>query len=143
MGSYGIGSGRLLACIAEEHNDEHGLIWPITVAPYHVHLIALRGGEEEADKLYAALLAADLEVLYDERDDSPGVKFNDADLIGIPIRLTVSKRSLGDGGVELKLRKAESKDIIALDDIVAKVQSIKVDLEKEVADQVVEMPFDG
>jgi len=143
MGSYGIGSGRLLACIAEEHNDEHGLIWPITVAPYHVHLIALRGGEEEADKLYAALLAADLEVLYDERDDSPGVKFNDADLIGIPIRLTVSKRSLGDGGVELKLRKAESKDIIALDDIVAKVQSIKVDLEKEVADQVVEMPFDA
>lgn len=143
MGSYGIGSGRLLACIAEEHNDEHGLIWPITVAPYHVHLIALRGGEEEADKLYAALLAADLEVLYDERDDSPGVKFNDADLIGIPIRLTVSKRSLGDGGVELKLRKADDKEIIALDDIVAKVQSIKVDLEKEVADQVVEMPFDG
>ncbi|MCH7663239.1 MAG: proline--tRNA ligase [Chloroflexi bacterium] len=142
MGSYGIGSGRLLACIAEEHNDEHGLIWPITVAPYHVHLIALRGGEEEADKLYNDLQAAGLEVLYDERDDSPGVKFNDADLIGNPIRLTVSKRSLGDGGIELKLRKADDKEIIALDDIVAKVQSIKADLEKEVAGQVVEVPFD-
>ncbi|MDH5507512.1 MAG: proline--tRNA ligase, partial [Anaerolineae bacterium] len=104
MGSYGIGSGRLLACIAEEHNDEHGLSWPITVAPFHIHLVSLRGGEESADQLYAELLTHGLEVLYDERDDSPGVKFNDADLFGIPIRLTVSKRSLEQGGVELKLR---------------------------------------
>ncbi len=82
MGSYGIGSGRLLACITEEHHDENGIIWPITVAPYHVHLIALKGVADEADEIYNSLQAAGLEVLYDDRNETPGVKFNDADLIG-------------------------------------------------------------
>jgi prolyl-tRNA synthetase len=105
MGSYGIGSGRLLASIAEEYHDDYGLIWPITVAPYHVHLVALRKGEIEAEKLYEELLDEGVEVLFDDRDETPGVKFNDADLIGIPIRVTVSKRSLDQNGVEIKLRK--------------------------------------
>ncbi len=103
MGSYGIGVGRLLACVAEEHHDEHGLIWPISIAPYQVQLVLLRGkgspqAGEIANKLYADLQDAGVEVLYDDRDDSPGVKFNDADLIGLPIRVTVSERGTSPGG---------------------------------------------
>ena len=99
MGSYGIGSGRLLACIAEEHHDENGIIWPITVAPYSVHLLSLPGksGESEvislADRLYTELRAKGIDVIYDDRQESAGVKFADADLLGMPIRLTVSERS--------------------------------------------------
>ena len=89
MGSYGIGVGRLMACIAEEHNDEYGLIWPITVAPFQVHLTFLSDKKdpsvaERGETLYAALVKAGIEVLFDDRPDSPGVKFADADLIGIP-----------------------------------------------------------
>lgn len=143
MGSYGIGSGRLLACIAEEHHDEGGLVWPISVAPYHVHLVALRGGEDKADALYADLRAKGVEVLYDERDESPGVKFNDADLIGLPIRVTVSKRSLDEGGVEMKLRNAEERTIVNWDDAVAEVLAAKQRLEAELQAAVVEVPYDG
>lgn len=106
MGSYGIGIGRLLACIAEAHHDGQGLAWPIAVAPFAVHLIALRGGESAADDLYAALVAGGIDVLYDDRDERPGVKFADADLIGAPIRATVGERSLAAGGVELRARTA-------------------------------------
>ena len=100
MGSYGIGSGRLVASIAEEHNDDWGLIWPITVSPYHVHLIMLPGKnddgliEKTATQLYLDLQAKGVEVLFDDRSDSPGVKFNDADLIGLPIRVTVGDREV-------------------------------------------------
>jgi prolyl-tRNA synthetase len=142
MGSYGIGSGRLLASIAEENRDEQGLIWPISTAPYHVHLLSLRGGEQEADALYAELKIAGLEVLYDDREESPGVKFNDADLIGIPIRVTVSERSLKAGGAELKLRKAEDKQVAALKDLVETVGRLKAELEVEIAATVVEEAFE-
>lgn len=123
MGCYGIGITRLLACIAEHYHDEQGLVWPVTVAPYPVHLVALAGGSAEsvratADGLYQQLQAAGMEVLYDDRDESPGVKFNDADLIGLPIRLTVSKRSLGQEGVEVKLRHAPERTVVPLADIV-------------------------
>src|SRR5690606_24402533 len=118
MGSYGIGSGRMLACIAEEHHDEKGLIWPITTAPYEVHLVSLRGGEAIAAQLYEDLRAAGLDVLFDDRDESPGVKFNDADLIGLPIRLTVSERSLQAGGVEFKLRRDADRSIVPQDQAV-------------------------
>lgn len=119
MGSYGIGVGRLLACAAEEHHDAQGLIWPISIAPYQVHLVALRGGEEAAARLYEDLQQAGLEVLFDDRDERPGVKFNDADLIGIPLRLTVSQRSLEAGGVEFKGRASEERELIARDAVVA------------------------
>jgi len=142
MGSYGIGSGRLLASIAEEHHDEHGLIWPITVAPYHVYLVALKGGEEAANRLYQELSAAGIEVLYDDRDETPGVKFNDADLIGIPIRVTVSERSLKAQGVELKLRHEQERQTIPLDQAVEKVRQVIADLEAEIAKKVVEVPFE-
>jgi prolyl-tRNA synthetase len=148
MGSYGIGVGRLLACVAEEHHDDHGLIWPVTVAPYQVHLVLLRGkgtpqAEETADKLYAGLQAAWVEVLYDDRDESPGVKFNDADLIGLPIRLTVSERALAQGGVEMKLRSQTEKVIIPLDEMAARIRSELTALEAEIASKVLPVEYNG
>ena len=98
MGSYGIGLGRLLACIAEQHHDEHGLCWPVAVAPYPIHLVSLGNREsqvgETANQVYSTLLDNGLEPLFDDRPESAGVKFMDADLIGLPLRLTVSERSL-------------------------------------------------
>ncbi|MFW6247625.1 MAG: proline--tRNA ligase [bacterium] len=118
MGSYGIGVGRLLAGVAEEHHDENGMIWPASVAPYSVHLVALKGGEEEADALYAELESAGIDVLYDDRGERPGVMFNDADLLGFPIRLTVSKRSLAEGGVETKLRTEADRSAVPRGEVV-------------------------
>ena len=105
MGSYGIGVGRLLACVAEEHHDEQGLTWPVTVAPFDVYVVALRGGEDGAAQLALELAEQGLDVLLDDRDERPGVKFNDADLIGVPIRMTVSARTVADGQAEMKLRR--------------------------------------
>jgi prolyl-tRNA synthetase len=141
MGSYGIGVGRLLACVAEEYNDEYGLIWPITVAPYHVYLVALQGGAEEAERLYAELQSAGIEVLYDDRDERAGVKFNDADLIGVPIRLTVSKRSLEAGGIELKLRRSSERTTIPRDEIISRLKSQIQALEAEIAERTVAVDY--
>jgi prolyl-tRNA synthetase len=116
MGSYGIGVGRLLACIAEEHHDEQGLCWPSSVAPFAVHLVSLGAADTapgiEAGRLYQELRDQGVDVLFDDREESPGVKFADADLVGIPIRVTVSTRSLKAGGVEMKYRAAPEKTII-------------------------------
>lgn len=121
MGAYGIGLGRLLACIAEQHHDEHGLRLPVSMAPYEVCLVAIAGGDEavrrQADAVYAALRAAGTDVLYDDRDVSSGVKFNDADLIGIPLRATLGARSLRAGGVELKRRDRDERQIAAIDTV--------------------------
>jgi len=123
MGSYGIGAGRLLACIVEAHHDDKGLIWPMSVAPYQVYLIQMPGAEAEAEALYAALNDAGIEVLFDDRDETAGVKFNDADLLGIPIRLTLGKRSLKEGGVEFKRRDHDEKEIVPLADVVAHIRA--------------------
>lgn len=141
MGSYGIGSGRLLQSVAEEYNDGDGLIWPITISPYHVHLIALRGGEELAEQLYVDLKAEGLEVLFDDRDETPGVKFNDADLIGIPIRLTVSQRTVKEKSLEVKLRRSTEKQIVLIKDAVNHIKIMKAELEEEIEKKVVEVPF--
>ena len=127
MGSYGIGVGRLLACIAEEHHDEDGLIWPISVAPYHVHIVAAEKGEV-ADGIYRGLVSAGVEVLYDDRSESLGAKFKDADLIGAPIRLTVTPRSLKSGGVEIQVRANTDRSIVSTDDVVSVVQRKIADL---------------
>ncbi len=140
MGSYGIGSGRLLACVAEEHHDDKGLIWPIAVAPYQAHLVAL-GEVEAADRVYAALLQAGIEVLYDDRSESPGVKFADADLIGIPIRLTVSTKSLKSGGVEMKRRDRQEKEIVPEANLIARVRTELERMFDEIRAKVVEVPF--
>ena len=109
MGCYGIGVDRILAAAVEAHHDEDGIVWPATLAPYDVHLVALGASRdaavaEEADALFEELRAAGLDVLYDDRDESPGVKFADADLIGLPLRLTVSSRNRREGVVELRRR---------------------------------------
>jgi prolyl-tRNA synthetase len=123
MGSYGIGVGRLLACIAEEHHDERGLQLPVAIAPYPVHLTVLRGADcmAEADDVYATLEKAGIGVLFDDRSERPGVQFADADLIGLPIRLTVSDRSLKAGGIELKRRDGDQARVVAKDALVAEV----------------------
>lgn len=143
MGSYGIGVGRLLACVAEEHRDEYGLIWPISVAPYQVHLVALQGGEEAADRLYADLQSAGVEVLYDDREERAGVKFNDADLMGMPIRLTVGKRSLAAGGIELKLRRDPERTIVPSEQILSQAVRKIGDLQAEIIDRVVAVPYNA
>ncbi len=147
MGSYGIGSGRLLACVAEEHHDDFGLIWPITVAPYHVHLVVLGSKEGSdtrlaADQLYGDLLAENIEVLYDDRDESPGVKFNDADLIGLPIRLTISERTLKQGNVEFKRRDSKEKELIPRSDVITHVKNEIQALKAAIQAQVVQVSFD-
>ncbi len=135
MGSYGIGVGRLLSCIAEAHHDEKGLCWPASVAPYPVHLVLLAGkpkpGQEKeegpaqqtAEAVYTRLCQAGLEPMYDDRSESAGIKFNDADLIGLPLRITIGERSLQQGGVELKRRSQEAKEIVPLDQLVERLRA--------------------
>ncbi len=128
MGCYGIGIGRLMSSVVEVHHDEFGICWPRSVAPFQVHLVSLASGQPElesvVEQLYGELQAAGIETLYDDRDGSPGVKFNDADLIGCPLRVTISKRSLKNGGAELKLRTSDSKEITPLANAVGFVRAI-------------------
>lgn len=115
-GSYGIGVGRAVQTIIETHHDDKGILWPIAVAPYQVHVIALPSNDETvrtaADSLARDLEHAGLEVVYDDREESAGVKFADADLIGIPFRATVSKRTLKEDQVELKSRRASEAELV-------------------------------
>ena len=104
MGSYGIGPGRVIAAIVEQHHDKQGIAWPRAVAPYDVHVVALPGVEEQADQATSALDAAGLSVLLDDRDARAGEKFADADLIGLPIRVTVGKKTVDDGAVDVRDR---------------------------------------
>ncbi len=125
MGSYGIGVGRLLACVAEEHHDDKGLIWPASIAPYPVHMVVLPGKTMDiapvVDDLEKALRLTGIECLVDDRPDSAGVKFNDADLIGLPLRVTVSERAYKNGGFELKLRSGGESWIVPVDEAVAAI----------------------
>jgi prolyl-tRNA synthetase len=108
MGCYGIGINRTMAAIVEQHNDDKGIIWPLPVAPFSVHLIALGKSDEEikeTDAIYDMLCAKGLDVLYDDRASSPGFKFADADLIGIPVRVTIGKNYFKTGEAEVKMRK--------------------------------------
>ncbi|MBX3010689.1 MAG: proline--tRNA ligase [Caldilineaceae bacterium] len=129
MGSYGIGSGRLLACVIERHHDDQGICWPISIAPYQVMLVSLateRTPEVNAaaEQLYQQLQAAGVEVLYDDRDERAGVKFNDADLLGIPLRLTVGGKGLKNGIVEYRVRRTGNNGEIALDQLIAGVHDL-------------------
>lgn len=139
MGSYGIGVGRLLACIAEEYHDEGGLIWPVSVAPYPVHLVCLPSKDGSAEKaaqmLYQQMVEAGLEPLYDDRDERAGVKFNDADLIGLPLRVTVSQRSLQVGGYEFKRRDQEERQIIPIENAIAAISAMLHEIEQEILDR--------
>lgn len=118
MGCYGIGVSRVMAAIIEQNNDENGLIWPIPVAPYHVHIIPTKVKDEEqmaiAENLYNRLQAQGIDVLLDDRDEKPGVKFKDSDLIGLPIRVTIGKRA-NEGIVEFKVRRTGEASEIAIE----------------------------
>jgi prolyl-tRNA synthetase len=126
MGCYGIGLGRLLGCVAQEHHDQMGLRLPVTIAPYHVHLCLLDRAEspagEVAERIYRELWASGVEVLLDDRDERAGVKFADADLIGLPLRLTLGQRSLAAGTAELRERATGSTTTVPLNEIVTAVQ---------------------
>lgn len=119
MGSYGIGVSRLVGAIIEAHHDEAGMIWPKAVAPFHVALINLKPSDAKvslyAESLYNQLQAAGLEVLYDDRDERPGVKFADMDLIGIPYHIVVGPKSLESEDLEIKIRSTGEKRMMSLD----------------------------
>jgi prolyl-tRNA synthetase len=122
MGCYGIGVSRILSAIVEEHHDDGGISWPASVAPYQVHIVVLPGrGDtaaavvEAADALYAGLRTRGVDVLLDDRDASPGVKFADADLLGMPVQITVGAKGVGRGVVERKVRATGERDELALD----------------------------
>jgi prolyl-tRNA synthetase len=128
MGSYGIGLGRAMACIVEAHHDEKGIAWPVAVAPYRLHLVSIGGQKAPdvataADGLYQRLTDAGVEVLYDDRDESPGVKFTDAELLGMPTIATVSPRSLAAGGAEVTDRASGERGIRPIDDLVAELSA--------------------
>ena len=128
MGCYGIGVTRTLAAIVEQHHDENGIIWPMSVAPYHV-IITLVKPDDEAQKevaehIHEALENAGIEVLLDDRNERPGVKFKDADLLGIPIRITVGKRA-GEGFVEYKLRReADKQELIFEEAVIRAIETV-------------------
>ena len=128
MGCYGIGIGRLLACVAEEYNDEGGLKMPISVAPYQVHLVSLIKDTELADSIYDKLIAEGIEVLYDDRKESAGVKFADADLIGVPLRITLGNKSIKEGKVEVRIRSNGEVTSYSLDTMI---DDIKREIAKE------------
>jgi prolyl-tRNA synthetase len=125
MGCYGLGIGRTVAAAIEQNHDEDGIIWPLPLAPFEVMVNALNPKDEAvsaaAEKLYQDLLAAGVDVLYDDRDERPGVKFKDADLIGVPIRVVVGGRSLANGVVEVSHRREKERHEIAPDDVVGRV----------------------
>lgn len=127
MGSYGIGVGRSAATAVEQYHDDKGIKWPISIAPFHVSLLSIGKDVdviEATDALYTALTAAGIEVLYDDRNERPGVKFNDADLIGNPIRLSISRKTLDANEVELKLRSDDQSVNVPLDGIVGHIREL-------------------
>jgi len=126
MGSYGIGTERLLAAVVDANHDEAGIVWPRSLAPYDVHMVAIQPDKpdvrEVAERLYEELGDSGIPVLYDDRDETPGVKFNDADLLGMPLRVTVSPRNLEKGVVELKGRTDAESRTAAIEDAVGAVR---------------------
>ena len=127
MGSYGIGLGRNVACVVEAHHDEKGIVWPDEVAPYAAHLVTIGGAREArvveiADRLHDIASAAGSEILYDDREESPGVKFTDAELLGMPWIITVSPRSLAAGGVELTRRETGERTSVSVEAIEAQLR---------------------
>lgn len=128
MGCYGIGLGRLLAAVVEQHHDDHGIVWPAVIAPYQVYLCGIGLDSPEvlaaATKLEQELRAAGLEVLFDDRAEAPGVKFNDADLIGLPVRVVVSPRTLKAAAAEVRARGWKQAENVPSEQVVARVKAM-------------------
>jgi prolyl-tRNA synthetase len=127
MGCYGIGVGRAMASVIEYSNDAYGPVWPMSIAPWQAQICAIdpnRGDGEvgkEAEKLYNALRAQGVDVLYDDRGEKPGFMFSDADLLGIPLRVVISPKTLADGEVEFRFRNCRDSVRVKLDEIAAKI----------------------
>ena len=124
MGSYGIGIGRNVACIVEAHHDDKGIVWPAEVAPYTAHLVSIGAGKEPrvsevAERIHGFSIATGREILWDDREESPGVKFTDAELLGMPWILTVSPRSLAAGGVEVTERATGERSVRSIEEVEA------------------------
>jgi prolyl-tRNA synthetase len=117
MGSYGIGPARVMASIVEQRHDENGILWPASVAPYDAHVVVLAGAEEIGERAAEALSAAGKDVLIDDRDQRPGEKFADADLIGVPVRVTAGKKSLEDGAVDVRDRATGEERRVSIADL--------------------------
>jgi prolyl-tRNA synthetase len=127
MGCYGIGVGRTAAAAIEQNHDDKGIIWPFPIAPFHVHLLPVSQSEKTAEataQLYTALLDAGFEVLWDDREERAGVKFNDADLIGAPFQVVAGDKGLADGVVEVKIRRSGAKSRITPSDLVAHLRNL-------------------
>ncbi len=127
MGCYGIGINRTMAAVVEQHNDDKGIIWPVSLAPFDVHLVGLGKGDDDVkatDDIYDLLTGNGFEVLYDDRKASPGVKFADADLIGLPVRITIGKTYFQTGDAEVKLRKGGEMIKVKKDALVDKVKEL-------------------
>lgn len=132
MGCYGIGIGRTVAACIEQNYDENGIVWPMPLAPYQVIITPVNINEVEimktAESIYAAMLNCGIEVILDDRDERAGVKFKDADLIGIPIRIIVGQKNLAQGNIELKIRKTGENRLYPLPKIV---QEVKILIDQE------------
>ena len=128
MGCYGVGVSRSLAAVVEQHNDEHGIVWPVSVAPYEVAVIPLDPKKEECanvcDQIVEGLCAEGIEVVVDDRDERPGFKFADNDLMGFPYQVVLGKRGLKNGTVELKDRATGEREDVAIDEVVAKIAEL-------------------
>jgi len=121
LGSYGIGISRVMGVIAEKMSDEKGLVWPENIAPYKVYLVSIGEVTEQANELYDTLEAAGVTVLFDDRDERPGAKFADAELIGLPYRVTISDRSLAEGKVEFSRRSGGDLELLTPEELLAKI----------------------
>jgi len=142
IGSAWMDLERILAGVAETNNDDYGLIWPISLSPYQVHLIVLPSKNSDqplefAENLYQELQRARIEVLFDDRKESPGVKFNDADLLGIPLRITVAEKSLSQGQVEFKIRDDKEKKYVPMEDVLPQTMHTLLRLERAIAQLLV------
>ena len=133
MGSYGIGPARIAAAAIEQHHDRDGAIWPVNIAPFQVHLLTVNVKDpamrELGEQLYRALNGAGVEVLYDDRDERPGVKFKDADLVGIPYRVTVGSRTIQEGQVEIRNRRSKQDSFVPVAETVARIQALLLQTE--------------
>jgi prolyl-tRNA synthetase len=128
MGCYGLGIGRTVAAAIEQNHDGDGIVWPVPLAPFAVLLVALNPDDEKvravAEEIYAKLGERGVDVLFDDRDERPGVKFKDADLIGIPVRVVVGAKSLADGKVEVSLRRDRERQLVEPASAVERVSAL-------------------
>ena len=128
MGCYGIGIERIIAALVEQNHDEKGIIWPMNIAPFKVCIVQISDKDEKqkevANNLYNTLNSMGIDTLLDDRNERPGVKFNDMDLIGIPVRITVGKK-VEENNVEFKLRNSDEVEIVSIDGVIEKIKGLE------------------